>query len=81
MGAPSERWGEPVVAFVVPAPGAEVDPAGLERHCRDRLSPFEVPRTWPVVDDLPMTASTEIRRAELRRVAAADPAPQPTAAS
>ena len=80
VGAPSERWGELVVAFVVPAPGAEVDQAVLERHCRDRLSPFKVPRAWRVVDDLPMTASTKIQRAELRRIAAADPALQPSAA-
>jgi fatty-acyl-CoA synthase len=77
VGAPSERWGELVVAFVVPAPDAEVDPAELERHCRKRLSPFKVPRAWRVVDELPMTASTKIQRAELRRIAAADPALQP----
>ncbi|WP_243737353.1 class I adenylate-forming enzyme family protein [Blastococcus xanthinilyticus] len=80
VGAPSERWGELVVAFVVPAaqPGidaAGIDPAQLEQHCRSRLSPFKVPRSWRVVDQLPMTASTKIQRAELRRMAAADPAP------
>jgi fatty-acyl-CoA synthase len=80
VGAPSERWGELVVAFVVPAPGAEVDPAVLEQHCRERLSPFKVPRAWRIVDDLPMTASTKIQRAELRRIAAADPALRPSAA-
>ena len=74
VGAPSERWGELVVAFVVPAADAEVDPAQLERHCRDRLSPFKVPRAWRVVEELPMTASTKIQRAELRRMASADPA-------
>ncbi|SFF74679.1 fatty-acyl-CoA synthase [Blastococcus tunisiensis] len=73
VGTPSERWGELVVAFVVPSAGADVDPVELERHCRDRLSPFKVPRAWRIVDDLPMTASTKIQRAELRRMAAADP--------
>ncbi|GAA0947407.1 class I adenylate-forming enzyme family protein [Pseudonocardia zijingensis] len=73
VGAPDDRWGELVVAFVVPEPGARIDPAELERHCRDRLSPFKVPRAWRTVDELPMTASTKIQRAELRRMAAADP--------
>jgi fatty-acyl-CoA synthase len=73
VGAPDARWGELVVAFVVPSPGARIDPAELERHCRDRLSPFKVPRVWRVVEELPMTASTKVRRAELRRMAAADP--------
>ena len=74
VGAPSERWGELVVAFVVPAAGTKIDPAVLDKHCRQRLSTFKVPRVWRVVDDLPMTASTKIQRNELRRIAAADPA-------
>jgi len=72
VGRPDDRWGELVVAFVVPAPGAEVAPEELEAHCRELLSPFKVPRLWRVVDELPMTASTKIQRAELRRLAAAD---------
>ncbi|GAA4306510.1 linear/branched/unsaturated fatty acid:CoA ligase LbuL [Klenkia terrae] len=68
-GAPDERWGELVVGFVVPA-GADVDVAELEAWCRDRLSPFKVPRRWHLVDELPMTASAKVQRAELRRRAA-----------
>jgi fatty-acyl-CoA synthase len=77
VGVPDERWGELVVAFVVPAPGREPDPGDLTEFCRNGLSPFKVPRLWRVVDDLPMTASAKVRRAELRRMAADDA--QPTA--
>ncbi|MFB9323566.1 class I adenylate-forming enzyme family protein [Cryptosporangium minutisporangium] len=78
VGAPHDRWGELVVAFVVAAEGAgTVEPAALEQHCRERLSPFKVPRAWRVTDELPMTASTKIQRAELRRRAAADPTLRP----
>ena len=70
VGLPDERWGELVVAFVVPAPGREPDPAELTEFCRNGLSPFKVPRLWRVVDDLPMTASAKVQRAELRRIAA-----------
>ena len=77
VGVPSERWGELVVAFVVPAPDTDPDPDVLEAHCRERLSPFKVPRAWRLVDELPMTASTKIQRAELRRMAAADPTLRP----
>jgi acyl-CoA synthetase (AMP-forming)/AMP-acid ligase II len=71
VGVPDERWGELVVAFVVPAGGRDPSPAELTEHCRDRLSPFKVPRAWRVVDELPMTASAKVQRAELRRIAAA----------
>ncbi|WP_369138146.1 class I adenylate-forming enzyme family protein [Modestobacter versicolor] len=73
VGVPDPRWGELVVAFVVPAGSREPVPAELTEHCRDRLSPFKVPRSWRVVDDLPMTASAKVQRAELRRIAAAGP--------
>nr|WP_246405700.1 class I adenylate-forming enzyme family protein [Modestobacter versicolor] len=72
VGVPDPRWGELVVAFVVPAGDRDPSPDELTRHCRDRLSPFKVPRHWRVVDELPMTASAKVQRAELRRIAAAD---------
>ncbi|CCH85835.1 Fatty-acyl-CoA synthase [Modestobacter italicus] len=71
VGVPDPRWGELVVAFVVPAGERDPSPAELTAHCRDRLSPFKVPRSWRVVDELPMTASAKVQRAELRRIAAA----------
>ncbi|RZU31949.1 class I adenylate-forming enzyme family protein [Blastococcus saxobsidens] len=77
VGAPDERWGEVIVAFVVPAPGSEPDPAELTAFTRDRLSPFKVPRAWRVVEQLPMTASAKVQRAELRRVAAEPPPVRP----
>ncbi len=70
VGVPDERWGELVVAFVVPAGGRDPDPDVLTAFCRDGLSPFKVPRRWHWVDDLPMTASAKVQRAELRRRAA-----------
>ena len=50
--------------------GRDPDPAELTEFCRNGLSPFKVPRLWRVVDDLPMTASAKVQRAELRRIAA-----------
>jgi fatty-acyl-CoA synthase len=70
VGLPDERWGEIVVAFVVPTEGRDPDPDGLTSFCRHALSPFKVPRRWRIVDDLPMTASAKVQRAELRRMAA-----------
>ena len=57
---------EQVVAFVVPASGAQPDPAELERHCRDRMAAFKRPRRIVVVDELPKTATGKIRRFALR---------------
>jgi fatty-acyl-CoA synthase len=70
VGAPDPRWGELVVGFVVPAPGAVIDTEALTAYCRDRLTPFKVPRRWYLLDELPLTASSKVQRAELRRRAA-----------
>ncbi|MBK3572505.1 acyl--CoA ligase [Streptomyces sp. MBT65] len=66
-GAPDERLGQTVVAFVVPAdPDAPPDPASLRAHVRGRLSGFKVPVRWWVVDDLPRNANGKVVRRLLR---------------
>jgi acyl-CoA synthetase (AMP-forming)/AMP-acid ligase II len=66
-GAPDERLGQTVVAFVVPAdPHAPPAPASLRAHVRGRLSGFKVPVRWWVVDDLPRNANGKVVRRLLR---------------
>ncbi len=67
VGARNEHGLEEVVAFVVPASGANADAADLERHCRDRMAAFKRPRRIIVTDELPKTATGKIRRFALRR--------------
>ena len=67
IGLPDERWGECVTAVIRPAPGADVDPATLERFISERLARYKVPRRWIVVDDLPLTASGKVQKHVLRR--------------
>lgn len=66
-GAPDERLGQTVVAFVVPAdPEAPPEPASLRAHSRARLSGFKVPVRWWFVDDLPRNANGKVVRRLLR---------------
>jgi benzoate-CoA ligase family protein len=57
---------EEVVAFVVPASGAELDIDELETHCRDRMASFKRPRRILVTDALPRTATGKVQRFALR---------------
>ncbi len=66
VGARDETGLETVVAFVLPATGATVDPAALQDHCRQRMAAFKRPRDIRVVDELPKTATGKIKRFELR---------------
>ncbi len=64
---------EMVVAFVVPATGASIDPAALVAHCRARIAAFKRPSEIVVVDELPKTATGKIKRYALREARAAAP--------
>ncbi len=66
VGARDEHGLETVVAFVVPASGAEPNPAVLEAYCRERLAAFKRPRRVIVTAELPKTATGKIKRFELR---------------
>jgi 2-furoate---CoA ligase len=66
VGEPDEKWGERVVAFVVPA-GA-LTAAALDQHCRASgdLANFKRPRRFVFVAAIPKTASGKILRRLLR---------------
>jgi malonyl-CoA/methylmalonyl-CoA synthetase len=69
VGAPSARWGEEVVAFVVARAGGSPDPEELIAHCRERLSGFKCPKRVLLVDGLPTNEMGKVRRDELSRMA------------
>jgi acyl-CoA synthetase (AMP-forming)/AMP-acid ligase II len=58
VGAPDDRWGELVVAYVVRGDG-ELDAAALDAHCRAHpmLAPYKRPRAYAFVEEIPMTAT------------------------
>ncbi|MFF0499875.1 class I adenylate-forming enzyme family protein [Nocardia aobensis] len=66
VGAPSERWGEEVAAFVRFRPGMEADWAELEAHAAASLARFKVPRIWRAVEDFPLTPAGKIQKYRLR---------------
>jgi acyl-CoA synthetase (AMP-forming)/AMP-acid ligase II len=44
IGVPDERLGEVGMAFVVPAPGAEITPDSVIAWCREKMANYKVPR-------------------------------------
>lgn len=65
IGQPDERRGETVRAVLVtkePRPSE----AELDAFCRERLSPYKVPRIYEFRDELPKSAVGKILRRELR---------------
>ena len=68
IGTPDERWGEAVTAYVVPAVGTGADDlaADLERHCRELIAAYRVPKLIHLVPELPLTPMGKVRKTDLR---------------
>ena len=65
VGEPDPTWGEAVVAHVVLAPGAGLDPEALGAYCRDQLAGYKIPRRWYAVAALPRNAGGKVLKREL----------------
>jgi acyl-CoA synthetase (AMP-forming)/AMP-acid ligase II len=78
VGLPDERWGELIVAYVVPAAGyaPAAAPLTLDAHCREHpmLADYKRPRAYRLVDSLPMTATGKKMHFRVREMAIADSA-------
>jgi fatty-acyl-CoA synthase len=67
VGVPHERWGETVLALVVPAPGhEEVTERELIEHCRERLAHYKCPTAVELRDQLDRTATGKLQKFKLR---------------
>jgi long-chain acyl-CoA synthetase len=66
VGVPHPLWGEGIAAFVVLRPGADCDGAALQRHCREHLAGFEVPKHIGMLDAMPATSTGKIQKHVLR---------------
>lgn len=66
FGAPDPRWGESVVAAVIPREGARPDPAALCAFVRETLGGFKTPREIRILDALPKNGSGKVLKRELR---------------
>ncbi|HPF35400.1 MAG TPA: class I adenylate-forming enzyme family protein [Candidatus Krumholzibacteria bacterium] len=66
IGVPDELLGEAIVACLVPAPGAVVEPKAVLRHCQQHLAAFKLPRDVHLLDALPRNAAGKTDAAALR---------------
>ena len=65
IGVPHPHRGETVKAFVAFRPGMSASSAELEAWCRERLSPYKVPKLYEVRPELPKSAVGKVLRRKL----------------
>jgi bile acid-coenzyme A ligase len=75
VGMPDQEWGKRVHAVIQPI-DFENPPsvAELDRHCRERLTSYKIPKSYKFTHQLPRNAAGKIRRSAL----AVQPSPDPT---
>ena len=68
VGAPDEKWGERVHAFVILHDDATVTADELIDWCRDRVAPYKRPRSVSFIreEDMPRTATGKVLHRVLR---------------
>lgn len=66
VGRPHPDWGEEVVAFVVVAPGAQVNEQELDRLCLDHIARFKRPKHYRFVESLPKNNYGKVLKTALR---------------
>lgn len=65
LGVPDHHFGEEIVAFVIPKPGAAVDEQQLLDHCQGLLGSFKTPSRIFLVPELPKGPSGKVQRLRL----------------
>lgn len=67
VGHPDNDWGERVVAYLVPQPGATIDTKKIEAWAYRELAAYKRPKQIHIVEELPKNPSGKIMKKALRR--------------
>jgi fatty-acyl-CoA synthase len=68
-GVPDRKYGEQVMAAIVPKNGVEMTEDEVREFCRGRIANYKIPKYVKFVDSYPMTASGKIQKFKLREMA------------
>ena len=71
IGVPDERYGEELMAWVVPRAGASgsLDADALRAFCQGKIAHYKIPRYVRLVDSFPMTVTGKVQKYKLREQA------------
>jgi bile acid-coenzyme A ligase len=65
VGFPDPEWGSRVHAVVQLRDGGTATAEELRDHCRNRVAPYKVPKTFEFTEQLPRSAAGKLRRTAL----------------
>jgi fatty-acyl-CoA synthase len=69
IGVPDERYGEELMAWVIPRAGATVTEEEIREFCKGQIAHFKIPRYVKLVDSYPMTVTGKVQKFKMRETA------------
>jgi fatty-acyl-CoA synthase len=69
IGVPDARYGEELMAWIVPRGGAEPDAEAIAEFCRGKIARHKIPRYVRCMDEFPMTVTGKVQKYKLREQA------------
>ena len=68
VGVPDSKYGEELMAWVIPKEGAKLDAEAVRAFCTGKISYHKIPKYIEFTDEYPMTASGKVRKFKLREM-------------
>ncbi|HJS96224.1 MAG TPA: AMP-binding protein [Solirubrobacteraceae bacterium] len=69
IGVPDERYGEELMAWIIPRPGASITGDEVREFCKGQIAHYKIPRYLKFVDSFPMTVTGKVQKFKMRELA------------
>ena len=69
IGVPDVKYGEELMAWVKPRPGAALTGEEIRAYCKGKIASYKIPRYYKFVDAFPMTVTGKIQKFRMREQA------------
>ncbi len=69
IGVPDARYGEELMAWVIPHGGATVTEDEIREFCKGQIAHYKIPRYIKLVDSFPMTVTGKVQKFKMRDAA------------
>jgi fatty-acyl-CoA synthase len=69
IGVPSQKYGEEVMAWIIPHDDAKLDAEAIQTYCRGQIAGFKVPKYIKFVESFPTTVTGKVQKFIMRRMA------------
>jgi fatty-acyl-CoA synthase len=69
IGVPDQRYGEELMACIIPRADASLDSESVRAFCDGRIAHYKIPRYVKLVDAFPMTVTGKVQKFKMREQA------------